>query len=55
MTEKEIIQVINTTIDEVMELYDTLAEDVQKKEFERMCELVWRMERLKDASNDAVH
>ena len=55
MTNKEVIQAINTTIDEAMALYDTLAEDVQRKEFERMCELIWRMERLKDANNDTVH
>jgi len=55
MTDKEVIQAINTTIDEAMALYDTLAEDVQKEEFERMCELIWRMERLKEATNDTVH
>jgi hypothetical protein len=55
MTEKEVIQAINSTIDEAMALYDTLAEDVQREEFDRMCELIWRMERLKDASNDTVH
>ena len=55
MTDKEVIQAINTTIDEAMALYDTLAEDVQREEFDRMCELIWRMERLKDASNDTVH
>ena len=55
MTDKEVIQAINTTIDETMDFYDTLPEDVQRKEFERMCELIWRMERLKDASNDTVH
>ena len=55
MTNKEVIQAINTSIDEAMALYDTLAEDVQKEEFDRMCELIWRMEKLKDAANDTVH
>lgn len=55
MTEKEVIQAINTTIDEAMDFYDTLPEDVQKKEMDRMCDLIWRMEKLKDERLATVH
>ena len=55
MRYKELVQACDRLVEETMKEFDGLSEEEQEKDFEKICDLVWRIEKLKEVGNGAVH